>query len=200
MIGAGAEPRLRRRASPSTPTATCTSATTPSIAWSSSRLTARSSRSGARRAARLASSMRRSGWPSTIRTRCTSSTSSTVGFRSFAPDGTPLGAWGVAGAATWRAAHAVRRGRRGRAGVCCRLRQRPRSGLWHATARRSACLAAAAAGDGQFLRPAGVAVDSDGGLYITDHFNDRVQKFPPKVASRRRWAASPRAARRRSRR
>src|SRR5262249_23549060 len=32
-------------------------------------------------------------------------------------------------------------------------------------------------GDGQFQRPAGVAVGGDGTLYVTDHFNDRVQRF-----------------------
>jgi tripartite motif-containing protein 71 len=32
-------------------------------------------------------------------------------------------------------------------------------------------------GDGQFLRPAGVAIGPDGTLYVTDHFNDRVERF-----------------------
>jgi sugar lactone lactonase YvrE len=32
-------------------------------------------------------------------------------------------------------------------------------------------------GDGQFQRPAGVAVGGEGTLYVTDHFNDRVQRF-----------------------
>jgi DNA-binding beta-propeller fold protein YncE len=32
-------------------------------------------------------------------------------------------------------------------------------------------------GDGQFQRPADVAVGSDGSLYVTDHFNDRVERF-----------------------
>src|SRR5205823_3477290 len=31
--------------------------------------------------------------------------------------------------------------------------------------------------DGQFQRPAGVAVDADGKVYVTDHFNDRVERF-----------------------
>ena len=35
----------------------------------------------------------------------------------------------------------------------------------------------AASGEGQFLRPAGVAVGPDGTLYVTDHFNDRVERF-----------------------
>src|SRR5207249_1264036 len=38
-------------------------------------------------------------------------------------------------------------------------------------------LGARGSGDGQFLRPAGVAVDRDGTLYVTDHFNDRVERF-----------------------
>ena len=32
-------------------------------------------------------------------------------------------------------------------------------------------------GDGQFNLPAGVAVDSDGNIYVTDFYNQRFQKF-----------------------
>jgi DNA-binding beta-propeller fold protein YncE len=32
-------------------------------------------------------------------------------------------------------------------------------------------------GDGQFQRPADVAVGQDGTLFVTDHFNDRVERF-----------------------
>ena len=45
------------------------------------------------------------------------------------------------------------------------------------TASLLGALGGRGSGDGQFLRPAGVAVDRDGTLYVTDHFNDRVERF-----------------------
>jgi tripartite motif-containing protein 71 len=32
-------------------------------------------------------------------------------------------------------------------------------------------------GDGQFMKPTGVAVASDGSVYVGDTFNNRIQKF-----------------------
>ena len=69
------------------------------------------------------------------------------------------------------------------------------------TARRSASSAAVAAAMVSFCDPPGVAVDNDGGVYITDHFNDRVQKFSAEGRFEAQvGSASPRAAHRRSRR
>lgn len=42
-------------------------------------------------------------------------------------------------------------------------------------------------GDGQFHSPAGVAVDGDGHVYVTDSYNDRVQKFTSNGAFLTAW-------------
>jgi DNA-binding beta-propeller fold protein YncE len=34
-----------------------------------------------------------------------------------------------------------------------------------------------ASADGQFARPLGLAVDGQGNIYVSDQFNNRVQKF-----------------------
>ncbi len=36
---------------------------------------------------------------------------------------------------------------------------------------------ASGSGDGQFLTPLGIALDSSGNIYVVDHGNNRVQKF-----------------------
>lgn len=33
-------------------------------------------------------------------------------------------------------------------------------------------------GDGQFVQPYGIAVDSSGYIYVADRYNNRIQKFP----------------------
>jgi Protein of unknown function (DUF3224)/NHL repeat len=44
-------------------------------------------------------------------------------------------------------------------------------------------------GNGQFRRPTGVAVDSDGNVYVTESWNDRVQKFDSDGAFITKWGS-----------
>jgi len=42
-------------------------------------------------------------------------------------------------------------------------------------------------GDGQFNRPIGIAVASDGSVYVADSQNDRIQKFTPQGVFVSKW-------------
>ncbi len=43
--------------------------------------------------------------------------------------------------------------------------------------------------NGQFLSPAGIAIDSHGDIYVADTFNNRVQKFNPDGTYDMQWGS-----------
>jgi hypothetical protein len=55
----------------------------------------------------------------------------------------------------------------------------------------TAASGASAIGDGQFGAVAGIAVDGEGGVYLTDNFNNRVQKFTPGGRFLLKWGGLP---------
>ena len=94
----------------------------------------------------------------------------------FAADGTALSAWGTAGAAAGDLRTPFGVAVNGGRGYVADFGN-DRVEVFGQDGSLLSTLGGRGSGDGQFQRPAGVAVGPDGTLYVTDHFNDRVQRF-----------------------